>query len=153
MEGAASASEARGSERVSALTAPLPLAGGGGPAAQQNAVVAGPARGGGPTGYAPRAALLIRRAARRLPPRARRVLRVAYYRSAALAGQLRRRWHRSLQLRVIGTTMMISVVVVAALGYFLMQQIATGLLNSARTAAATPIGEGAPAPAAPAHRG
>ncbi len=143
MEGAASASEARGSERVGALTAPLPLAAGAGPTSPEAAAVARPARGGGgPPGYPPRAALLLRRVARRLPPRARRVLRMTYRRSAALAGQVRRRWNRSLQLRVIGTTMMISVVVVAALGYFLMQQIATGLLNSARTAASTQIAEG-----------
>ncbi len=101
-----------------------------------------PTRDSGPAAYPDRIALLIRRAARRLPPRARRVLRVTYLRSHALAGQVRRRWHRSLQLRVVATTMIISVVVVAALGFFLMQQIAAGLLNSARTSAATQISEG-----------
>ena len=65
-----------------------------------------------------------------------------YRRGKALAGQFRRRWHRSLQLRVIATTLMISVVVVAALGFFLMQQITTGLLNNERTSASTQIAEG-----------
>ena len=158
MEGAASASEARGSERVSALTASASLAIGTQPGAPVSAapVSAAPVsrvpvsrasasravRTGGPAAYPPRAALLIRRAARRLPPRARRVLLMIYRRSEALAGQFRRRWHRSLQLRVVATTMMISVVVVAALGFFLMQQITAGLLNNARTAASTQIAEG-----------
>ena len=139
MKGEASAGEPRGSERVSALATPLSVAPSTGPRAPE---VAAAARVRGPAAYPPRAALLIRRAARRLPPRARRVLRMAYRRSATLAGQLERRWHRSLQLRVIGTTMLISVVVVAALGYFLMQQIATGLLKSERTAASTQIAGG-----------
>ena len=65
-----------------------------------------------------------------------------YRRGKALAGQFRRRWHRSLQLRVIATTLMISLVVVAALGFFLMQQITTGLLNNERTSASTQIAEG-----------
>ena len=67
---------------------------------------------------------------------------MVYRRGKALAGQFRRRWHRSLQLRVVATTLMISVVVVAALGFFLMQEITTGLLNSARTSASTQIAEG-----------
>ena len=57
-------------------------------------------------------------------------------------GQLRRRWHRSLQLRVVATTLVICVVVVTVLGFFLVQQIESGLLNSARTAAAHQLGEG-----------
>jgi two-component system sensor histidine kinase MtrB len=59
-----------------------------------------------------------------------------------LAGQLRRRWHRSLQLRVVATTLVICVVVVTVLGFFLVQQIESGLLNSARTSAAHQLGEG-----------
>ena len=54
----------------------------------------------------------------------------------------RRRWHRSLQLRVVATTLVICVVVVAVLGFFLVQQIASGLLNSTRTPAAHQLGEG-----------
>jgi len=131
MEGAASASEARGGERVGA---PATAAG--------RATGAGVAAAGAGSASPERVTLLIRRAARRLPPRARRVLRVTYRRSQTLSGQLRRRWHRSLQLRVVATTAIISFVVVAALGYFLMQQIATGLLNSARNQASTQIAEG-----------
>jgi two-component system sensor histidine kinase MtrB len=53
-----------------------------------------------------------------------------------------RRWHRSLQLRVIGTTLVVSVAVVAVLGVFLMQQIASGLLDNERKAAITQASEG-----------
>ena len=89
-----------------------------------------------------RLALLVRRAGRRLPPGIRRALRVLDRRARVLAGQLRRRWHRSLQLRVVATTLVICVVVVTVLGFFLVQQIESGLLNSARTAAAHQLGEG-----------
>jgi two-component system sensor histidine kinase MtrB len=51
------------------------------------------------------------------------------------AGRLLRVWHKSLQLRVIGTTIVVSVVVVAVLGIFLVNQIAAGLLASERTSA------------------
>ena len=43
---------------------------------------------------------------------------------------LRDRWHRSLQLRVVGTTLVVSMLVVAVLGFFVMQQLASGLLDS-----------------------
>ena len=89
-----------------------------------------------------RLALLIRRAGRRLPPGIRRALRILDRRARVVAGQLRRRWHRSLQLRVVATTLVICVVVVTVLGFFLVQQIESGLLNSARTAAAHQLGEG-----------
>ena len=45
------------------------------------------------------------------------------------------RWRRSLQLRVVSTTMAISAVVVALLGFFLMQQIQSTLLETKRQAA------------------
>jgi two-component system sensor histidine kinase MtrB len=49
----------------------------------------------------------------------------------------RHRWHRSLQLRVVGTTLVISAVVVVVLGFFLTEQIADGLLlNAEKTARA-----------------
>jgi two-component system, OmpR family, sensor histidine kinase MtrB len=89
-----------------------------------------------------RLALLVRPATRRLPPRARRAARAGQRRAKMLAGRLRRRWHRSLQLRVAATTLVICVVVVTVLGFFLVQQIASGLLNSTRTYAAHQIGEG-----------
>ena len=96
---------------------------------------------GQPAGHS-RLALLVRRAGRRLPPGMRRALRVLDRRARVLAGQLRRRWHRSLQLRVVATTLVICVVVVTVLGFFLVQQIESGLLNSARTSAAHQLGEG-----------
>ena len=43
---------------------------------------------------------------------------------------------------MIGTTLVISVAVVAVLGIFLMQQIASGLLNSERNAAVAQANEG-----------
>jgi two-component system, OmpR family, sensor histidine kinase MtrB len=89
-----------------------------------------------------RLTLLVRRAARRLPPQARLAIRAGQRRARLLAGRLRRRWHRSLQLRVVATTLVICVVVATVLGFFLVQQIASGLLNSARTAAAHQISEG-----------
>ncbi|HEY6277236.1 MAG TPA: MtrAB system histidine kinase MtrB [Streptosporangiaceae bacterium] len=72
-----------------------------------------------------------------LPVPVRRLLDSGQRRVLALAGQLRRRWHRSLQLRVIASTLVISAVVVAALGFFLIGQIAGGLLVNARKAALT----------------
>jgi two-component system sensor histidine kinase MtrB len=70
------------------------------------------------------------------------VLRAAWRQAGSLAGLMARRWHRSLQLRVIGTTLVVSVAVVAVLGIFLMQQIASGLLNNERKAAITQANEG-----------
>jgi two-component system sensor histidine kinase MtrB len=89
-----------------------------------------------------RLTLLVRRAARRLPPEARSVIRAGQRRARLLAGRLRRRWHRSLQLRVVATTLVICVVVATVLGFFLVQQIASGLLSSTRTAASHQISEG-----------
>jgi len=51
------------------------------------------------------------------------------------AGLASRRWHRSLQLRVVGTTLVVSVAVVAVLGIFLISQITSGLLEHERTLA------------------
>jgi two-component system sensor histidine kinase MtrB len=80
--------------------------------------------------------------AHRLPPSFRAVLRVARRQGGSLAGLLARRWQRSLQLRVIGTTLAVSVVVVAVLGIFLVQQIASGLFNNARNAALSQTSDG-----------
>lgn len=79
---------------------------------------------------------------RSLPPPVLRVLSTGRRQARAVVGRLRRRWHRSLQLRVIGTTLVISVVVVAVLGFFLVQQIASGLLANERTAALTQTSDG-----------
>jgi len=54
---------------------------------------------------------------------------------AALAA-LRLRWSRSLQLRVIGTTLVVSAAMIAVLGFFLLQQIAGGLLQNKERSAA-----------------
>ncbi|HZC40970.1 MAG TPA: MtrAB system histidine kinase MtrB [Streptosporangiaceae bacterium] len=81
-------------------------------------------------------------AARRLPPAAAHGLWFARRRAEQLAGRLRRRWHSSLQLRVTCTTLVISAVVVAVLGFFLAQQIAGGLLASERTTALMQASDG-----------
>jgi two-component system, OmpR family, sensor histidine kinase MtrB len=79
---------------------------------------------------------------RRLPPPVRRVLRSVRRQARALLGRLRRRWHRSLQLRVVATTLVISALVVAVLGLFLVQQITGGLLANQRRAALTQTSAG-----------
>jgi two-component system sensor histidine kinase MtrB len=78
----------------------------------------------------------------RLPLPVRRVLRSVRRRTRAVIGRLLRRWHRSLQLRVVATTLVISAVMVAVLGFFLVQQIASGLLANERTAALTQTSAG-----------
>ena len=50
---------------------------------------------------------------------------------------LQRRWRRSLQLRVVSTTLLVSAVVISLLGFFLMQQIASNLLRNAKVQALT----------------
>ncbi|HVT67984.1 MAG TPA: hypothetical protein VHF26_09570, partial [Trebonia sp.] len=52
-----------------------------------------------------------------------------------IIAKIRHRWHRSLQLRVVGTTLVISASVIAVLGFFLTEQIASGLLYNAETSA------------------
>jgi len=52
-----------------------------------------------------------------------------------VVAKLRARWHRSLQLRVVGTTLLISASVIAVLGFFLTEQINSGLWNNARDSA------------------
>jgi two-component system, OmpR family, sensor histidine kinase MtrB len=49
--------------------------------------------------------------------------------------KIRYRWYRSLQLRVVGSTLVISAVVVALLGFFLTEQISDGLVLNAETSA------------------
>ena len=73
--------------------------------------------------------------AHRLPPAFQRLLRAVRRWVKSVAGLVARHWHRSLQLRVIGTTLVVSVAVVAILGIFLIQQIASGLLAHERTQA------------------
>ena len=49
--------------------------------------------------------------------------------------KVRQRWRRSLQLRVVGTTLVISATMIAVLGFFLTEQIDDGLLVNAETSA------------------
>ena len=51
--------------------------------------------------------------------------------------KIRHQWRRSLQLRVVGTTLVISATVIAVLGFFLTEQIAYGLLTNAENSART----------------
>ena len=53
--------------------------------------------------------------------------------------KVRHRWHRSLQLRVVGTTLVISATMIAILGFFLTEQIDDGLLVNAETSARTQV--------------
>jgi two-component system sensor histidine kinase MtrB len=54
-----------------------------------------------------------------------------------VVARIRYRWHRSLQLRVVGTTLVISAAVIAILGFFLTEQIAQGLVLNAESSART----------------
>jgi two-component system sensor histidine kinase MtrB len=76
---------------------------------------------------------------RRLPDGVKRGLRAGrrwQRRGVALA---RVRWHRSLQLRVVATTLVLSVLVIAVLGFFLVQAIAAGLLSSMEKSATVQV--------------
>ncbi|GAB3458919.1 two-component system sensor histidine kinase MtrB [Streptomonospora sediminis] len=53
----------------------------------------------------------------------------------SLVRGVHKRWRRSLQLRVVTTTLLISALVTAILGFFLVQQVLTGLLDAKREAA------------------
>ena len=72
---------------------------------------------------------------RRLPVRSKRWLRVGRRWQRSAVAQLRLRWHRSLQLRVVSTTLLLSVMVIAVLGFFLIQSVAAGLLSNAENSA------------------
>ena len=50
-----------------------------------------------------------------------------------MLARIKFRWHRSLQLRVVSTTLLLSVLVIAVLGFFLIQSVAAGLLTVALT--------------------
>ena len=78
----------------------------------------------------------------RLPLTLTGLLRPARRRVRSVAGLVARRWHRSLHLRIIGTTLVISMAVVVVLGIFLVQQIANGLLNTERASAITQTSRG-----------
>jgi len=79
----------------------------------------------------------------RLPGGVRRSLFAGRRRQRQLVAQLRSRWHRSLQLRVVSTTLVLSALVIALLGFFLVQSIAAGLMSNAENAARSQVKTGA----------
>jgi len=72
---------------------------------------------------------------RRLPVRVKQGLRAGYRWQHRAAGRLRTRWRRSLQFRVVSTTLLLCVLVIAFLGYFLVETIEADLLASAEKSA------------------
>jgi two-component system, OmpR family, sensor histidine kinase MtrB len=88
----------------------------------------------------------VRRAGRRGGREARRVARHGLaaarllFRRVVLSSYAR--WRRSIQLRVVTWTLLISAVVVAILGVFLMQQITTALLEGKKKSALLQLEEG-----------
>jgi two-component system sensor histidine kinase MtrB len=79
---------------------------------------------------------------RRLRRLAGRHAAVIRRRFTAAHGVLRARWLRSLQLRVVTTTLLISAVVVSVLGFFLMQQITSDQLKAKEGQAGTVVDAG-----------
>jgi two-component system sensor histidine kinase MtrB len=78
---------------------------------------------------------LVRWLVRRLPHRVTILLRGALRLEHFAVAWFSHRWHRSLQLRVVGTTLVVSGIVIAVLGFFLTEQIADGLLLNAENSA------------------
>jgi two-component system sensor histidine kinase MtrB len=76
---------------------------------------------------------------RRMPARVRRRVWAHRRWQHRVAAQLRSRWHRSLQLRVVATTLLLSALVIAVLGFFLVQAIASGLLHNAENSATSQL--------------
>lgn len=70
-----------------------------------------------------------------LPHRITILIRTVLRWEHSLIGRGRQRWHRSLQFRVIGTTLVLSTLMIAVLGFFLTEQIAGGLMLSAENSA------------------
>jgi two-component system sensor histidine kinase MtrB len=71
---------------------------------------------------------------RRLPKRVERWGLAGRRWQRQATAQMNTRWHRSLQLRVVVTTLALSALVIAVLGFYLVTLIANGLLTSAETA-------------------
>jgi two-component system sensor histidine kinase MtrB len=80
---------------------------------------------------------------RRLPSGIKRGLFIGRRWQRRIVAQVRSRWHRSLQLRVVSTTLVLSALVIAVLGFFLVQSIAAGLLTSAENSARNQVENGA----------
>src|SRR5579864_8414459 len=79
---------------------------------------------------------------RRLPNRIARWVLTANRWQRRLVERMRGRWHRSLQLRVVSTTLVLSALVIAVLGFFLVQSIASDLLSSAVRSASEQVESG-----------
>jgi two-component system, OmpR family, sensor histidine kinase MtrB len=84
----------------------------------------------------------VRVVGRRLPLRAKRLLKAARKWQRERAENLRFRWRRSLQLRVVTTTLALSALVIAVLGFFLTQQISDGLLQNKEKSATAQVSQG-----------
>jgi two-component system, OmpR family, sensor histidine kinase MtrB len=84
----------------------------------------------------------VRMVARRLPRQAKRPLKAARKWQRERAESLRFRWRRSLQLRVVTTTLALSALVIAVLGFFLTQQISDGLLQNKEKSATAQVSQG-----------
>src|ERR1700683_2582928 len=85
---------------------------------------------------------LMRAVLRRLPGRGKRWLRAGRRWQRYTVALVNSRWHRSLQFRVVSTTLVLSAVVIAVLGFFLVQSVAGGLLSSAEHPPRNPVHEG-----------
>src|SRR5580658_10464883 len=79
---------------------------------------------------------------RRLPAGVMRWLLIVNRWRRHVVAQLHSRWHRSLQLRVVCTTLVLSALVIAVLGFFLVQSIASDLLSSAVRSASEQVESG-----------
>ncbi|HEY2522388.1 MAG TPA: MtrAB system histidine kinase MtrB [Streptosporangiaceae bacterium] len=84
----------------------------------------------------------VRMVGRRLPRRAKKLLKAARKWQRERAENLRFRWRRSLQLRVVTTTLALSTLVIAVLGFFLTQQISDGLLLNKEKSATAQVSQG-----------
>ena len=72
-----------------------------------------------------------------LPHRLTILIRSSLRVEHSVTGKVKYHWRRSLQLRVVGTTLVISATMIAVLGFFLTEQIAYGLLTNAENSAKT----------------
>ncbi len=79
---------------------------------------------------------------RRLPAKARRAVWAGRRWQRRTAAHMRSRWHRSLQLRVVTTTLLLSALVIAVLGFFLVQAVVNGLLTNAENSAREQLSAG-----------
>ncbi|HEY0716571.1 MAG TPA: MtrAB system histidine kinase MtrB [Streptosporangiaceae bacterium] len=84
----------------------------------------------------------VRVVGRRLPRRAKWLLKGGRRWQRERAEDLRFRWRRSLQLRVVTTTLALSTLVIAVLGFFLTQQISDGLLLNKEKSATAQVSQG-----------